>query len=95
MVTREQRAKEIMDTIRSVLVNDWDPIGVMDDPEWPRDEYDAYIGEIYKLLSQRESAESIAQHLCLIEENRMGLGLPSPHLRLPVAQKLKAINVVV
>ena len=95
MVAKVQRAKEIMDAIRSVLVNDWDPIGVMDDPEWPRDEYDAYIGEIYKFLAQGESAEFIARHLCLIEENRMGLGCPALHFRLPVAQKLKAINVTV
>lgn len=84
-----------MDAIRDVLVNDWDPIGVMHDLDWPRNEYDAYIGEIYKLLSQRESVESIAQHLCLIEEIRMGLVLPSLHLRLPVAEKLKAINVAI
>jgi hypothetical protein len=95
MVAKEQRAKEIMDAIMSVLVNDWDPIGVMDDPDWPRDEYDSYIGEIYKLLAQHESAEFIARHLCLIEENRMGLGCPATHFRLPVAQKLKAINVSV
>jgi hypothetical protein len=95
MAEREQRAKEIMDAIRAILVADWDPIGVMDDPEWPRDEYDSYVGEIYKFLARGESAEFIARHLCFIEGNLMGLGFPATALRVPVAQKLKAINVTV
>ena len=95
MATKVQRAKEITDAIRSIFITDWDPIGVMDDPEWPRDEYDAYIGEIYNFIARDESAEFIARHLCFIEDKRMGLGCPETNLRLPVAQKLKAINVTV
>jgi hypothetical protein len=93
MPTREQQAEEIMNAIRGILVSDWDPIGVMDDPDWPRDEYDGYIGEIYRFLARGESAEFIARHLCFIEEKLMGLGSISPAARLPVAQKLKALNV--
>ena len=95
MATKEQRAKEIMDAIRAILVTEWDPIGVMNDPEWPRDEYDAYIGEIYKFLARGESEGFIARHLCFIEEKMMGLGCPAMHSRLPVAQKLKTLNVSV
>jgi hypothetical protein len=87
--------KEIMDAIRKILNNDWDPIGVMDDSTWPQDEYDSYIGEIYKFLARGESIEFIARHLCFIEEKLMGLGSPSAESRLPVAQKLKALNVCV
>ncbi len=95
MAIKKQRAKEIMDAIRSILVTEWDPIGVMNDPEWPRDEYDAYIGEIYKFLALGESEEFIARHLCFIEEKMMGLGCPVMHSRLPVAQKLKTLSVSV
>ena len=95
MATKEQRAKEIMNAIRAILVTEWDPIGVMNDPEWPRDEYDAYIGEAYKFLARGESEEFIAWHLFFIEEKMMGLGCPAMHSRLPVAQKLKTLNVSV
>ncbi len=95
MATKEQRAKEIIDAIRAILVTEWDPIGVMNDPEWPRDEYDAYIGEVYKFLARGESEEFIARHLCFIEEKMMGLGCPAMHSRLLVAQKLKTLNVSV
>ena len=95
MATKEQRAKEVVDAIRAILVTEWDPIGVMNDPEWPRDEYDAYIGEIYKFLARGESEEFIARHLCFLEEKMMGLGCPATHSRLPVAQKLRTLNVSV
>ena len=35
------------------LLCEWDPIGVMDDPEWPRDEYDCMIGPVLRLLEER------------------------------------------
>lgn len=66
---------DISEAIRQVLAQDWDPIGVMADPEWPRDEYDAYIGEIYRYLARGESVEFIARHLCFIEEKMMGLAV--------------------
>lgn len=65
----------------------------MDDPEWPRDEFDAYIGEIYKFLARGEPADFIARHLCFIEENHMGLNHVSIDIRMPVAEKLKALDV--
>ena len=93
MSYRNQKADDIAEAIRQVLIRDWDPIGVMDDPEWPRDEYDSYIGEIYRYLSRGESAEFIARHLCYIEEKLMGLNrVPESH-RLAVAVKLKAVSV--
>lgn len=93
MIDRKDRAKSITDAIRDVLVRDWDPIGVMDDPEWPRDEYDSYIGEIYRYLARGESAEFIAKHLCSVEELMMGLGRLPESARLPVAQKLKGLDI--
>ena len=93
MSYRNQKADDIAEAIRQVLIYDWDPIDVMDDPEWPQDEYDSYIGEIYRYLSRGESAEFIARHLCYIEENRMGLSrVPESH-RLAVAVKVKAVSV--
>ena len=93
MTNRKAAAKSIADAIRQVLIDQWDPISVMDDPEWPRDEYDSYIGEIYSHLARGETAEFIAKHLCAIEESRMGLGSLSASARIPVAEALKSIDV--
>jgi len=41
----------------------WDPIGVMDDPKWPRDEYDCMIGPLLRLLESGSSAKDIAAYL--------------------------------
>jgi hypothetical protein len=78
-----------------VLVHHWDPIGVMSDPEWPRDEYDSYIGEIYRYLARGEPVDFIARHLCFIEEKLMGLGRLPESARLPIAQRLKVIDISV
>ena len=93
MSSREIKAESVAAAIREVLVRSWDPIGVMDDPEWPRDEYDSYVGELHGFLARGESAEFIARHLCFIEEKLMGLGAVPPSARLHVAEKLRAINV--
>jgi hypothetical protein len=93
MDNRRIHSKRITDAIRQVFITEWDPIGVMDDPEWPRDEYDSYIGEVYRLLARDEPAEFIARHLCFIEMSKMGLGSLPESARLPVAKCLKAISV--
>jgi hypothetical protein len=79
--------------IRQIFVEDWDPIGVMDDPDWPRDEYDSYIGEVHGFLERGESEEFIARRLCFIEDKKMGLGSPTASARQSVARKLKAITL--
>jgi hypothetical protein len=89
----EKHTKQITEAIRQVFIQDWDPIGVMNDPEWPRDEYDSYIGQIYTMLARNESAEFIARHLCSIEDRLMGLGALPPSARINVATKLKAIDL--
>ena len=83
----------IASAIREIFVEDWDPVGVMDDPDWPRDEYDSYIGEVHGFLERGESADFIARHLCFIEDQKMGLGRLPTSARLSVAQKLKTIRL--
>ena len=93
MKAEQVRAREAISAIRKILIADWDPIGVMDDPDWPRDEYDAYLGELYRFLECGESAEFIARHLCFVEEAKMGLGAVQPAARMKVAMKLKSVAV--
>lgn len=96
MKPHERRAREIQEEIRKVLMECWDPIGVQDVPE-AADEYDDYVGGVYRLLANDATAEGIAKHLWDIEVYRMGLASkPGGLERLdPVARRLLAIDVTV
>ena len=54
-----------MQAIRRILVDDWDPIGIQG--AGPEDEYDAYIGGLYRLLIRRPTEDEIVAHLEAIE----------------------------
>jgi len=55
------------------LICKWDPIGVMSDPDWPRDEYDCLVGPVLALLAQSASEEDIARHLRKEIDEHFGL----------------------
>ena len=57
--------------IRNLLMAEWDPIGVADEPE-ARSEYDAYIGLVADRLRRGEPIEDVAAVLDDAERN-MGL----------------------
>ncbi len=89
--SREQRGKEIQDAIREILYRDWDPIGVCDVA--PKNEYDAYIGRIYRLLADKSDWKVIADELVKIERNEMGFdGIRTGSLQ-SVAEKLLAVDI--
>ena len=91
MTSKEQRAREIQETIRDVLVHDWDPVGVGGVPK-AQDEYDSYVGGVYRLLESGAGPSQVAEHLARIEQE--WLGLPTlPEALIPVAQKLCALDV--
>ncbi|MBA3716255.1 MAG: hypothetical protein H0W76_28010 [Pyrinomonadaceae bacterium] len=91
MSKRGQRAKEIQETIRQVLLHQWDPIGVSDIPE-AQDEYDSYVGGIYRLLASGASEHQIIERLYNIET--VSMGLPSNRAGLKnVAEKLAKLAV--
>ena len=78
--------RELLTRINEVLHYLWDPIGVRGEPH-ARNEYDAYVPEIYSLIHGSASAEQIAAHLEKIETERMGLG-SKPELALAIAHTL-------
>jgi hypothetical protein len=53
---------------------EWDPIGVLDDPDWPRDEYDDYLQPTLKLLESGAGVSAIAQYLNSIVGDSLALG---------------------
>ncbi len=89
-----------MKQIHAILWKDWDPIGV--NSIAPENEYDSYIGEVYRLLASRCTREALVTHLIRMEIETMGLG-PLPSGPEPqhkgrletVADKLMAIDVQV
>jgi hypothetical protein len=50
----------------------WDPIGVRDVPQ-ARDEYHSYLPQVFRMLREGQSAESIAGYLGKVTTETMGL----------------------
>jgi len=59
----KEESREVRRAIRRVFVEIWDPIGVMSDPNWPRDEYDGYIGRVSELLVTGGSDDELVDYL--------------------------------
>jgi hypothetical protein len=91
MKTKQQRSKEIQSEIREILLKDWDPVGVGDIAE-ASDEYDGYVGGIYRLLALGADESKIVEHLYHIETAYMGLSLKKQSL-YDVAQLLKRVEI--
>jgi hypothetical protein len=88
---RRRETVLIQESIRKVLVEEWDPIGVGGVPE-AIDEYDSYIGRLYSILVGSRSADEIAACLANIESEEMGVAT-SDEVRCHVAQRLLRLPV--
>ena len=92
MSDQTQRARAIQESIRQVLLRNWDPIGVNDVPE-AQDEYDSYVGGVYRMLASGCSEDEIVEHLWKIESQTMGLLAANRESLRPVATKLMNLNI--
>jgi hypothetical protein len=70
------------------LVREWDPIGVMNEPGWPRDEYDCLVGPLLTLLGSGASEEGIARYLRKEIDEHFGLA-PDNYDLTEVARRLR------
>ena len=86
-----RRVAIIQDSIRRVLIDEWDPIGVRGVPA-AVGEYDSYIGRIYQILKGSRSADDLADYLARIEKEEICVRT-SGETRTRVAEKLLALNV--
>ena len=91
-MTEKQSARQIQAAIAQILIEDWDPIGVRDEPD-ATSEYDAYVGGIYRLLATGANAQQVAEHLVAIERDRIGFEETRVEALLPVAEKLCRLDV--
>jgi hypothetical protein len=85
-----RKGRDIQSAIADVLLAQWDPIGVAGVPE-AADEYDAYVGPIYRLLSSSATDKRLAEYLADIQANAMGLSDPGWRALLPVAHALQQV----
>ena len=66
------RARQYHEAIGEILLREWDPIGIADEPA-AQDEYDSYVAEIHGLLIRHEPRHRLLDHLWWIETEHMGL----------------------
>ncbi len=90
MNERSRKAIEIQESIRHILFYDWDPIGINDSA--PDNEYDSYVGGIYRLLASCVSEYQIIEHLRQLEIVKMEVSSNREKLK-DVAEKLMKLNV--
>ena len=90
--SRGRDAQRIQDHIRQVLRHDWNPLGGLGGEVYA-DEYDGYIGGIYRLLARNASAREIAAHLARLEVDAMGMPSLDPARLVPVAEKLMQLDL--
>jgi hypothetical protein len=85
-----ERVRLVQAKIRTILLDEWDPIGIGEMPD-AQDEYDRYVGQVYRKIADGAGSFPIAQLLTRIEFDRMGLRQRSPIDLEPVAQQLAAL----
>jgi hypothetical protein len=81
----------IRESIAQIL-RDWDPIGVRDIPE-AQDEYDGYVGGVYRLLNQGISVGALADYLLEIQTESLGLEPVGREKLIAIAERLLALDV--
>lgn len=66
------RELELYKRCDEVLHYLWDPIGVAGAPG-ARDEYDAYLPQVFRLICDRAAPASIVEYLIAVAQDRMGV----------------------
>jgi hypothetical protein len=65
-------------TVRWILLNEWDPIGIKDVLE-AQDEYESYLPAICGMLRSGCSSDDLHRYLYQIESEHMGLDVDTLH----------------
>ena len=93
MTHYRDRAKTYHNLIKKVLLHEWDPIGVSDIPE-AQDEYDSYVGGVYKRLISRTKENDLFEYLWNIETDHMGLTGDRQHTMNITKKLLDLVNEI-
>ncbi len=76
--------------IRTILMQEWDPIGVYEEDSESDDEYDSYVPNIFRLALEDRDATRIAKSLTQIAQVSMGLSVLRTDHDLQVAELIIA-----
>ena len=90
--SKSKKGIEIQNSIGRILFEDWDPIGVNDNPNLA-DEYDRYIAPVYRILTGSRSEEELMDFLFNTENDAMGCGCKDREMLRPVARRLLTLDV--
>jgi hypothetical protein len=69
-----------LDRIRRLLRQDWDPLGIVDEPQ-AEDEYDGYALQIFRMVREGRAAAEIAGYLDKVWADLSGAS-PTPEAAL-------------
>jgi hypothetical protein len=67
-----QKYERLHASVKKILV-EWDPIGVLQDRDWPDDEYDSYVPSICSILMNSSNITTLESKLNAIVQLNMGL----------------------
>ncbi len=81
---------KLKEKVRAVLLDEWDPIGILDAPA-VSDEYDSYAAHVGEMLVSKKSAIEISDYLSGVETQLMELH-PNKDRALSLAGKLVDIS---
>jgi len=92
MVIDKEESRRIAKEIRRALLDVWDPIGIRNEPN-AQDEYDSYLGRVFRLLTTGATDEQIADWLFRQADEHMGLGGVTKEAMYPTVAALRKIKV--
>jgi hypothetical protein len=92
MLDRRTDFRARFPAIRRVLLEEWDPIGVRDEPD-AQDEYDGYAFALYGLLARGATDDDLAEYLAQVTMFWMDLGASSRDSFSTVIHALRRIGV--
>ena len=90
MKPRAKASRQVQSEINEILCRHWDPLDLSD--ALPKDEYQGYVGAVYRALVNGEGVFRIVRLLAELESK---IGCQSPIARKrEAARRLCALNVV-
>jgi hypothetical protein len=90
MDRRSRQARRIYSAINEILHTYWDPIGMGEAP--PKDEYESYVGVVYRALADGKSEAELVSLLATLENDAVGLSTPWQQKR-DAARRLAALDI--
>lgn len=88
MPMNKREIKELVKQVDAILLEQWDPIGINDDPLSPKDEYTTYAGRFARMVLENASEAEITIALLKVETEQMGLSPVSEAHAQQVAKEI-------